>query len=208
MSESNSNDPSSDTGNTLGEPEYRIVTRELLLDGTIPREAAIDLTLTRGEEQKAIRPLKATIHYDDVSLEGLNSDNREVYIPFSKLPGFYVLGSEEIDQPPLSKVVSFTYFKQQTGAEPTDRILNITGVGYGVHPNHLGVLDSVGNVEIPPEKPGWYLIGDQIGTINLNTGEVLSDIVGERAFPLARIVEGPLGDPATNADHREKYGIY
>jgi len=88
------------------------------------------------------------------------------------------------------QVVSFLYHKlDANGALETDERLMITeGVGYGVNPGHTG------------QPPSWYLFGPQIGTIDHESGELLTEPeigveVPVKHFSMACITDGPLHPP-------------
>ncbi len=84
-------------------------------------------------------------------------------------------------------IVSFLYHKlDDTGRlETTERAIIFEGVGFGEHPGHKG------------QPPTWYLVGPQIGTIDHETGEVVSmpqaDVeIPAKHFSMACITDGPL----------------
>jgi hypothetical protein len=100
--------------------------------------------------------------------------------------GLYVGEDPEQNLP----VVSFLYHKNGPDGrlETIERLIISTGIGYGAHPGHVG------------QDPTWYLVGAQIGTFDHGTGQIVSMVEGEasietKAFSIACIAGGPLGDP-------------
>lgn len=88
-------------------------------------------------------------------------------------------------------VVSFLYHKHNSEGEleSTERVLVLTGIGYGEHPGHLG------------QPPTWYLIGADVGRIDPSSGDFRLTEPGPehgmlpKSFSLACITNGPFGDP-------------
>lgn len=86
-------------------------------------------------------------------------------------------------------VISFLYNKQTTDGtlETQERMIILTGVGFGTHPGHVG------------QKPSEYLIGVQVGTIDHKTGmlttlRTASDMVEPKHFSIACIQGNPYGE--------------
>lgn len=119
-------------------------------------------------------------------------------MPVAALKGVTYLGADQITGEP---VVAFRYYKQEKGEEAAARILRLTGVAYGVQDGHRGVPER----RIPAEKPGWYMLGEQVGQVQ--DGQVTWQEPAERTFPFARIIGGPIGDPRSEA-FRKLMGIY
>jgi hypothetical protein len=102
------------------------------------------------------------------------------------LPGVHSRGIYKMSD----RIVSFLYHKTDASGEleTTERAIVLQGIGYGEHPNHKG------------QPPTWYLVGPQIGTIDHETGRVVSmpeaDIeIPAKHFSVACITDGPLGEP-------------
>lgn len=89
-------------------------------------------------------------------------------------PGVTNRGNYGSERAGILPVGSFMYFKNdKTGAlEVNERLIIITGMGYGVHPDHAG----------QPESE--YLIGAQIGVIEADTRKPkLAFAMGELIVP-------------------------
>lgn len=125
-------------------------------------------------------------HDDRASITWLDSKGETSSMPLDIVPGLTYLGDDENDYP----IVALNYFKQEVGAENFARIVRLTGVAYGVHSGHRGVPEK----SIPSEKPGWYIVGEQVG-VSTKDGDIEWQQPADRVFPFARIVDGPLGDP-------------
>lgn len=124
---------------------------------------------------------------------------RDQIVPHSKAPnpykpavsgvngiGLYIHSGPNAGAKPI---VSFLYHKldAQGNLEMDERVIILTGTGYGEHPGHAG------------QDPTWYLVGAQIGTIDHETGlfvrSVDNESVQPKHFSLACISDGPLGEP-------------
>lgn len=106
------------------------------------------------------------------------------------LQGVCVRGTYHSEGESIWNVVSFLYHKT-TGRdgqlETKERLIVLTGIGYGEHPGH------------PGQPPTWYMVGPQIGTHDpaRGTNELagLNTDIAPKHFSVACITGGPLGDP-------------
>jgi hypothetical protein len=174
-------------------------------DNIPPVETSVGFTLVETEEGDRLfneRTRLASWSCDDSEpqLDWVDSEGNIRQTPVAYLPGFTCLGLDPITAEP---VVAFRYFKQFEGTEAQRRIVRLKGIAYGVHEGHMG--DSEKKIE--PEKPGWYIIAEQLGSIDDNNEFKLLDVPVGRVFPFARIMGGPLGDP-TNPAVRQRFGLY
>lgn len=105
------------------------------------------------------------------------------------IPGVYYRGTYTAKEGTL-EIVSFLYHKTNptTGKlETEERLVVQEGLGYGVHPGHVG------------QPPSWYIIGSQIGTVDRSTGQVNytiwhNAVVDPKHFSIACIVDGLQGE--------------
>jgi predicted GNAT family N-acyltransferase len=123
----------------------------------------------------------------DYVKDGLELSNERREPPFAgaRVKGLYVAPDDT-----THRLISFLYNKRGKDGKPetAERLVAITGKGYGVHPDHIG------------QAPTWYVVGAQLGTVDRKTGAVISHI-GESSkipikhFSLSCIVGGPYGEP-------------
>ena len=116
-----------------------------------------------------------------VELDKLSiSSNRDLF-PGVKIQGQYTSDDGQHD------VISFLYHKlDANGAlETAERVIILTGIGYGEHPGHIN------------QPPTWYLVGPQIGTINEQIELDQLDFnkpISSKNFSVACISGNPLGE--------------
>lgn len=166
-----------------------------------PIDTAVDMMLEQDGETTTldkVRLLGFNIQDGDASLLMVDEEAQVLEVSLSDIPGLEYFGNGEEGYP----VVAFNYFKQEVGSEPSDRIVRLKGVAYGVHQGHQGVPEK----NIPAEKPGWYMVADQIGVVGSDNIVQWQDPSG-RVFPFARIIDGPLGDPRQK-HVQDKFGLY
>jgi len=103
-------------------------------------------------------------------------------------PGAKILG-QYTDKDGQHDVVSFLYHKLDANGEleTDERIIIMTGIGYGEHPGH------------PDQPPTWYLVGPQIGAQSRGTDEAiklnqLNQEIPSKNFSIACITGNPLGE--------------
>ncbi len=133
-----------------------------------------------------------------IKLMGSVESNRVNSPSYALFPPKVLSGFRTIDLEDGSIALAFRYYKQLEGEEKEERLLIPTGFAFGVHPGHMGEPAA----GIGPEPAGWYIVGDQVKQQN---GQIIS--VGERNFPLSRIINGPIGDPR-DPQHQDIYGLY
>lgn len=149
----------------------------------------------------SVRPYGFEPGYENQpDLVWLDSKGQASRMPVSALRGVILLGT---GTNPMQPEIAFRYYKQNVGMEIVQRVLRLTGVAYGTHEGHMGDM----NAGILPEKPTWYMVGDQIGIRDFTTGDITEQAPASRVFPFTRIVNGPVGDP-TDKTYRQLHGIY
>lgn len=133
-----------------------------------------------------------------IKLMGNAEPNRVNSPRYALFPPKVLSGLRTVDLEDGNIALAFRYYKQFEGEEKEERLLIPKGFAYGVHPGHVG--DPGTGIE--PEPTGWYIVGDQV---KRQDGQII--VVGERNFPLSRIINGPIGDPR-DSHHRDIYGLY
>ncbi len=138
----------------------------------------------------------AVIAYSDESGHDIMS------FSFDRLAGVHFMddASEESGAP--MPVVSFEYYKP---GEVDERVVALRGFGFGVHPGHRTTGINGGM-----ETPTWYMYGRHIGSRTAGTHDVrllAPDDQQIKHFSMARFVDGPLGDPSSDAAFRERMRI-
>lgn len=111
--------------------------------------------------------------------------NEKVVMTPADIEGFRIHGQDESTSSPL---MSFLYYKLDQLKRPeTDRRLVIpTGIGYGVHPEHIG------------QDPAFYLIACQIGLVHPGGSLRITALRGQippKNFSLDCIVGGLIEPP-------------
>jgi hypothetical protein len=121
--------------------------------------------------------------------EGITIFDRN-HMPYSDpLPGIKYRGVYTDHNDNRLNLISFLYHKtdQEGRLETIERAIVLEGIGYGEHPGHAG------------QPASWYLVGPQIGTFYHITGTPTIDendsVIIAKAFSIACITNGPLGDP-------------
>lgn len=104
------------------------------------------------------------------------------------LPGVNILGQYTNKDGHQYEVISFLYNKLDANGNPEtdERVIIMTGVGYGEHPGH------------PGQPPTWYLVGPQIGTQShdIDGGIILNQLdieIPSKNFSVACITGNLLG---------------
>ncbi|MET0779734.1 MAG: hypothetical protein ABWY71_02770 [Candidatus Saccharimonadales bacterium] len=180
--------------------EYRKVDGRNVAE--IPHAQGIALPSETG----LIRPFGIFAMGSLATMHALAGGRERIEVPLMELPGIACTGMSRPGETLFSSnpVVSLRYYKAgSNGAPETEaRIIALDGFGYGVHPGHAG------------EKPTWYLYGAHLGNtvvdeagVVVGTSYLPPDQVQEKHFSMARIVDGPLGDPLTDAAHRARWAI-
>ncbi len=187
------------SGDVLLDPPYREVT------GDIARNMRLSdgIVLPGGER---VRPY-APFYNDEAGVTVLSygeRDNPDNIVPFSlgRLTGIYFNGDVVSELSGLRPVVSFEYYKP---GDVDERVLVLRGFGFGVHPTHMKT-----GIHGDPEVPTWYMFGEHIGSRRPRGGPItlLHPTKQEvKHFSLARVVNGPLGDPRTDSGFRGRMNI-
>jgi len=161
-----------------------------------------------------LRPFEISFGGDMATVWGVDSDGDEAYVGLEKWPGVRVegtTGSGEARQ----VAVSFRYYKAaQNGRLEYGRRLVLLD---RLSPFGFGLLLPGREVDQPTdhegEAPTWWLRGQKLGQVGLkervilaNRLEGLPESGGLNNFSVARILDGPLGDPR-DPDFRETMGI-
>lgn len=154
------------------------------LDGKEQDVAPGDYKLLQGSDEPAqIREGQIHIITEDGQLNS-------VPLPGIHSRGLYNSGGLSEMQGQNEQIVSFLYNKlgEDGQLETSERAIIFRGIGYGVHPGHTG------------QPPTWYLVGPQIGTIDHETGQIITmpeedTEVSAKHFSIACITDGPLGKP-------------
>lgn len=184
---------------------YGPVTKELLLEGFIGPEHGLEI---HGQDQ-LVRPYGFTGESMLVphAVLALDEKNRELVIPSTDLPGIDARQFGGVNEDNWETWYSFLNFKQFLGAEDQLRTIRPTGFGWGIHEGHRGLID--GQRAALPERPTFYLEGDQMGLSHLDDQGRLITVgqnVGRRAFSAWRIVN-LVGNPM-DIDFRRKHDVY
>jgi hypothetical protein len=128
---------------------------------------------------------------EGLNIIGLHNPSPEGYVPEDLMPGVYKRGRYEDWGGNNREVVSFLYHKTTANGrlERIERTIILNGVGYGVHPSHVG------------QEPTWYLVGPEVARIDPITREVMmsvpekSERIQTKNFSVACITRGPFGEP-------------
>ncbi|HSW65864.1 MAG TPA: hypothetical protein VLI54_01855 [Bacillota bacterium] len=181
---------------------YGRVDRERAL--AMPQDTGIPITLPR---EALVRPFDIFYagHQGNgygVNMDAFADDERNVmpHLSMRSFAGVRIL-APVMEHTRIVPVVSFYYYK---GGEVGERVIALRGFAYGVHRmhQHTGMRNR-------PEAPTWYMYGRHIGTRNpwMDTVTMLEDSRQVKHFSLARIVRGPLGDPALDVGFRRRMNI-
>lgn len=209
MTEVNSHDPSSISGNvTAGLTYVDTITRDMVLSGQVPEDAAISL----GQGGELVRPFDVGFdEYGAPSFVCIDDRDDVIFLPINLVPGIDAIDPEKIERSNDEIIVAFQNYKQAMLGEPSGhfegerRLLAVTSVGFGVQEGHRGHSATKDLPAVPPEHAGFYLHGYQIGTASLEDNLIELKEVGERNFSLYRT--GAIGDPA-DARFRSTHNIY
>ena len=207
MSEASNADPSAATGNMNSRLEFNpaLTVAELANDisqRTYRYPGIVLLGTNKHDGLSQWRPYAVGRQDGAADIMGLNSDAHIEFVPIHEVAGLEDIEPSTVGAEPGSVVISFRYFKQKTGLESQRRIMQVTSIGYGVHEGHRGEIAEDGSVIFSPEKPDFYFVGLQLGTMPLVGGEPMLQEPAERVFPFARTgISGDINDPAFRSAH-------
>lgn len=158
--------------------QFRTFFTPLGLEGTEVDTNPDEYRVVQGSNE----PIR--IQFGSIHKRQRNDDSNDP-MPGVRYRGVYAAEKGDLE------IVSFLYHKTnpKTGKlEAEERLVIQEGLGFGVHPGHVG------------QPASWYIVGPQIGTVDRSTGEVHydtghNDLVIPKHFSIACIVDGPLGEP-------------